>query len=118
MAWRNRHRILEIFCLNHFLLKTVIAGSQETQQKLMLAFDAMSQSYFHHITWEPAGEYEARVATLLPCLILARVDGKSPAEYLQGRHANNVRRASCALLERQFTQLKDITSFWRKENGL
>lgn len=117
-AWYGDPAFDLAFCLNHFLLKTVIAGSQETQQKLMLAFDAMSQSYFHHITWEPAGEYEARVATLLPCLILARVDGKSPAEYLQGRHANNVRRASCALLERQFTQLKDITSFWRKENGL
>jgi aminoglycoside phosphotransferase (APT) family kinase protein len=117
-AWYGDPAFDLAFCLNHFLLKTVIAGSQETQQKLMLAFDAMSQSYFHHITWEPVGEYEARVATLLPCLILARVDGKSPAEYLQGRHANNVRRASCALLERQFTQLKDITSFWRKENGL
>jgi hypothetical protein len=94
----------------------VIAGSQETQQKLMLAFDAMSQSYFDHITWEPVGEYETRVATLLPCLILARVDGKSPAEYTGSEC--NVRRISCTLLERQFTQLKDITSFWRKENGL
>ena len=117
-AWYGDPAFDLAFCLNHFLLKTVIAGSQETRQKLMIAFDAMYQSYFHHITWEPAGEYEARVATLLPCLILARVDGKSPAEYLQGRHANNVRRASCTLLERQFTQLKDITSFWRKENGL
>ena len=63
-------------------------------------------------------EYETRVAALLPCLILARVDGKSPAEYLQDQNAHNVRRASCALLERQFRQLKDITSFWRKENGL
>ncbi|SFE00237.1 Phosphotransferase enzyme family protein [Phytobacter palmae] len=117
-AWYGDPAFDLAFCLNHFLLKTVIAGSQERQQKLMLAFDAMYQSYFKRITWEPAGEYETRVATLLPCLILARVDGKSPAEYLQDQHAHKVRRASCALLELQFTQLKDITSFWRKENGL
>ncbi|MDU6682893.1 MAG: aminoglycoside phosphotransferase family protein [Enterobacteriaceae bacterium] len=117
-AWYGDPAFDLAFCLNHFLLKTVIAGSQEAQQKLMLAFDAMYQRYFDHITWEPVVEYETRVAALLPCLILARVDGKSPAEYLQDQNAHNVRRASCALLERQFRQLKDITSFWRKENGL
>jgi hypothetical protein len=103
--------------LKSLLLKTVIAGSQEAQQKLMLAFDAMYQRYFDHITWEPVGEYETRVAALLPCLILARVDGKSPADIYRIR-THNVRRISCTLLERQFRQLKDITSFWRKENGL
>lgn len=117
-AWYGDPAFDLAFCLNHFLLKTIIADSREAQQKLMLAFDAMYQSYFKCITWESTEEYETRVATLLPCLILARVDGKSPAEYLKDRHAHKVCRASCALLELQFRQLKDITSFWRKENGL
>lgn len=117
-AWYGDPAFDLAFCLNHFLLKTVIARSKEAQQKLMLAFEAMYENYFSYITWELPADYEARVTTLLPCLILARVDGKSPAEYLNEHHAHKVRRASCALLERQFLQLKDMTSFWRKENGL
>ena len=33
-------------------------------------------------TWEPRADFEARAARLLPALALARLDGKSPVEYL------------------------------------
>ena len=34
------------------------------------------------MTWEPRRDVEARAARLLPGLFLARVDGKSPVEYV------------------------------------
>jgi 5-methylthioribose kinase len=117
-AWYGDPAFDLAFCLNHFLLKTKIASTHEAKEKLILSFETLTQSYLNCVTWESAEAFETRVATLLPCLILARVDGKSPVEYFTEDHARNVRRASCALLEFQFTQLKDITSFWRKENGL
>lgn len=106
------------FCLNHFLLKTVVADNAAQQALLLAAFSALARHYFSHVDWEAADSCESRVATLLPCLLLARVDGKSPVEYLNAPHAGFVRRASCALLDQQFNRLQDIQSFWRKEIGL
>ena len=34
------------------------------------------------VNWENASVFEKRTAHLLPALLLARVDGKSPVEYL------------------------------------
>ena len=34
------------------------------------------------MTWEPRADLEARAAHLLPGLLLARIDGKSPVEYI------------------------------------
>jgi hypothetical protein len=39
-------------------------------------------AYRAHVAWEPWAALDARTATLLPGLLLARVDGKSPVEYL------------------------------------
>ncbi|MGK9175714.1 phosphotransferase [Yokenella regensburgei] len=117
-AWYGDPAFDLAFCLNHFLLKTLVTASQAVQEQLLLCFDTLTQHYFNCVTWEPATACETRVATLLPCLILARVDGKSPVEYFTETQAQAARRISCALLERQFTQLKDITSFWKKEIGL
>jgi len=117
-AWYGDPAFDLAFCLNHFLLKTVVASDQHAQQQLMLSFEKLYQRYVDCINWESVEDFEARLAALLPCLILARVDGKSPVEYFKENHAQSVRRTGCALLELQFTKLKDITSFWRKENGL
>jgi len=42
----------------------------------------MAAHYLAAVTWEPPEEVEARAARLLPALFLARVDGKSPVEYI------------------------------------
>lgn len=117
-AWYGDPAFDLAFCLNHFLLKTIAANRCVARQQLMLCFEKLYQRYFNCIRWESIDGFENRVAALLPCLTLARVDGKSPVEYLTEGQAQNVRRISCALLERQFTTLKDITLFWRKESGL
>ena len=41
---------------------------------------------------------EARTAALLPCLLLARIDGKSPVEYLDERNRGRVRRLALELI--------------------
>jgi aminoglycoside phosphotransferase (APT) family kinase protein len=68
------------FCLNHLLLKCVW-HPQFTEQYLA-GFRALVAAYRTGVTWENAAELEKRTARLLAMLLLARVDGKSPAEYL------------------------------------
>ena len=47
-------------------------------------FRALVAAYRPHVTWEPWPALDARTAALLPGLLLARVDGKSPVEYVTG----------------------------------
>jgi hypothetical protein len=49
------------------------------------AFDELARAYFAHVAWEAPDALEARTARLLPGMLLARIDGKSPVEYLTGR---------------------------------
>jgi hypothetical protein len=64
------------------------------------------------VHWEAAHALEARVATLLPGLSLARIDGKSPVEYLAEPQREAVRRASMALLQAPPPSLASIASRW------
>jgi hypothetical protein len=53
---------------------------------------------------------------LLPGLFLARVDGKSPVEYITDEGSKNrVRRVARALLAEPPDRLADIRAAWQKE---
>jgi hypothetical protein len=70
------------FCLNHLILKSFHLPALCAE--LRTEISQFWATYAGHINWEPAAETEARVAALLPALMLARIDGKSPVEYLAG----------------------------------
>jgi tRNA A-37 threonylcarbamoyl transferase component Bud32 len=68
------------FCLNHLLLKCV--RRRRWRERYLAAFDALAGSYLARADWEPKRDLEARMASLLPGLLLGRIDGKSPVEYI------------------------------------
>ena len=68
------------FCLNHLLLKAVWTPSAAISFRR--GFELFSDVYLSGVGWEVPGELEARAARLLPALLLARIDGKSPVEYI------------------------------------
>lgn len=84
-AWFGDPAFDLAFCLNHLLLKCVHLPAACVGY--LACFDSLAQAYLGEVTWEcrsgPDG-LEARAAALLPMLLLARVDGKSPVEYLTG----------------------------------
>ena len=67
------------------------------------------------VAWEPADVLEARAATLLPALFLARVDGKSPVEYLNAADQDRVRRVVRSLIQGGPERLETIRRTWAKE---
>ena len=81
-AWYGDPAFDIAFCLNHLLLKSVLMPQHAAV--LWQAFDAMAAGYFEAVQFEPRAQLEARAASLLPALTLARIDGKSPVEYLVG----------------------------------
>lgn len=84
------------FCVNHLILK---AFHLSQHQKAYLEYvQQFWDSYAPHINWENPPLLEARVCHLLPALMLARVDGKSPVEYLNRREAQLIRECARYLL--------------------
>ena len=63
--------------------------------------------------WEPREHLEARTAALLPGLLLARVDGKSPVEYLNTESdRNHVRGVARRLLHEPAATLAAVRDDW------
>jgi aminoglycoside phosphotransferase (APT) family kinase protein len=98
------------FCLNHFLLKAVHLNARADD--FLAAFSRLTDAYLGEVDWEPREAVDGRTATLLPCLTLARVDGKSPVEYLDEARRTQVRAAAVRLIEAQAPRLADVRQFW------
>jgi len=80
-AWYGDPAFDVAFCLTHLLLKSRCVPGERAA--LLRSFDALAAAHAACVAWEPRAGFEARAATLLPALLLARVDGKSPVEYLE-----------------------------------
>ncbi len=94
-AWYGDPTFDIAFCLNHLLLKAIHLPAHSTE--LLTAFEKLYQSWLTAMPSSLQDELAARTATLLPALFLARVDGKSPVEYLNESARETVR--SLALKE-------------------
>jgi aminoglycoside phosphotransferase (APT) family kinase protein len=113
-AWWGDPAFDLAFCLNHLLLKGL--WRPESASDFLACFDALAGTYLAGVDWEPAAAFESRAARLLPGLFLARVDGKSPAEYLTDpAQKDQVRRVARALLLDPPARLAEIRTAWTKE---
>ena len=102
------------FCLNHLLLKCL--WRPYSRAAFLACFDQLANSYLNAVSWEPADELERRAAALLPGLLLGRIDGKSPVEYITEDAARDrVRRVARALLTRPVPRLAQVREAWREE---
>ena len=110
-AWYGDPAFDLAFCLNHLLLKGLV---QPLARGLLRAsFEALVGGYFEHVTWESKTRLEERAACLLPALLLARVDGKSPVEYVtQEAQRTLVRSVAIPLLRTPVMRLQDVERVW------
>jgi 5-methylthioribose kinase len=113
-AWYGDPAFDVAFCLNHLLLKCLWAPAHRSA--LLACFDALARAYLARADWEDRAPLEARAARLLPALFLARVDGKSPVEYLTGEaDKERVRRAARPLIVTPPRALAAVRDAWAKE---
>ena len=113
-AWYGDPAFDLAFCLNHFLLKCL--WTPRATRDFLNCFSAMASAYRAAVTWEVKDELERRAARLLPGLLLARVDGKSPVEYLtKERDKNRVRRVATNLLNDPPARLEQVRVTWAEE---
>ena len=101
------------FCLNHFILKSLHVRARRADY---LGFCSLFwKSYARAVTWESIDRLESRVAHLVPMLMLGRVDGKSPVEYLSDKDRDLVRRLATNLILLPRATMAAILTFIRGE---
>jgi 5-methylthioribose kinase len=79
-AWFGDPAFDPAFCLNHVMLKMI--HRPQDAAALRDGFERFWTAYLPQVVWEPPEILSARTADLLAGLLLARIDGKSPVEYL------------------------------------
>ena len=109
-AWYGDPAFDLAFCLNHLLLKCLWAPG--ARAALMDCYDSLSAAYLAKVPFEGV---EKRTASLLPALLLARVDGKSPVEYLTESQRQQVREFARSLIGR-VCALGELRLLWQRSS--
>ena len=100
------------FCLSHLLLKTV--WLKRHREPLHACLRGLTDSYLAHVDWEGPAGLSTRAAEMVAALLLARVDGKSPAPYLvEAKDRDFVRAAGIALLADTPADVPALEQRWR-----
>ena len=106
-AWYGDPAFDLAFCLNHLLLKCLWVP--KAKAAFLGCFDALCRAYLEGVSFPGV---EQRTASLLPALLLARVDGKSPVEYLREEDKSAVRDFARARIASSST-LREIREAWQ-----
>ena len=110
-AWYGDPAFDLAFCSAHLLLKCVWQPAHTNGY--LASFAALHQAYLGGVDWEPAATLEARAAELTAATLLARVDGKSPADYLQTEADRGFVRATAReLVAGTPTTLAGLAAVW------
>ena len=79
-AWYGDPAFDAAFCLCHLFAKCLWRPAHRAHY--LAAWDAFCEAYLDGVHWEARDAIADRIALLLAGILLARVDGKSPLEYL------------------------------------
>jgi len=110
VAWFGDPAFDVSFLLTHLFLKGLYHTPHCTawHENVSAAWDAYTLALGPRMT----SALEARCARLLPAILLARVDGKSPVEYLDTHRQQTVRLFAVDKLRHPAPNLSGLTSAW------
>lgn len=113
-AWYGDPAFDAAFCLCHLLAKCVWRPA--SRDAYLASFDAFAEAYMAGVNWEPHAAIEVRIARLLAAILLARVDGKSPFEYLlTEQDKQRQRKFARRFVLHPAQQLAPLRAAWNKE---
>ena len=116
VAWFGDPAFDLAFLFNHFLLKSLYHATRpgDRPDRLVNNIHAAWEAYTSG--WIPDVGLEFRTVRLLLMLLLARIDGKSPVEYITDeQHKELVRAFVRAQLSDPPNSLPEVTVRWREQ---
>ena len=104
------------FFSNHFLLKSV--KNKQWKDTTLNMLDIMLGRYFSEVKFMDAAEFEKCFVRLLALLFLARVDGKSPAEYItEDEDKALIRKIAFRMIDEKVEDYKSVIKLVKEEIG-
>ena len=95
------------FCVNHLLIKSIV--NAHVRPAYFQAVTALLEGYRDALPGVNWTELEAETRLQLGCLMLARIDGKSPVEYITDEPTKEtVRRVSRFILQEEPATVDDV----------
>jgi aminoglycoside phosphotransferase (APT) family kinase protein len=111
VAWFGDPAFDLAFLFNHFMLKALYHFPASAPYLALL--DSAWQAYVKQLSSINIGDLELRTARLLLMLMLARIDGKSPAEYITDHsHKQAVRHFVCEELPKHGHTFASVRNRW------
>lgn len=107
VAWYGEPAFDLAFLLNHFFLKALLHAPNDPGLRPMI-----EKFWSEYQIVRPSPEMEPRVGRLLLMLMLARVDGKSPVEYLVPQRQQFIRDFVESKLPAENFSLRNIADSW------
>ncbi len=103
------------FLLNHLLLKALYHKHRQRMTPVIPALRSAAEGFvdaYSHERAESADAIVSRALRLLPMLFLARVDGKSPVEYLDDEKREFLRCFARHWIEASLETARDVVAAW------
>lgn len=102
------------FCLTHLLIKSVFL--EDKCELLIDSARSLVGAYLSGVRWEDPQDLSRRTAKLVSALLLARLDGKSPAAYLTDeRDKQLIRHQAKTFLKDPTLDLAQLIDRWTFE---
>jgi aminoglycoside phosphotransferase (APT) family kinase protein len=112
-AWYGDAAFDVAFLLSHLFLKSIARPAAGFWRAMVESiWSGYGGSRFANEAGSGQDVLEANVSRLLPMLMLARVDGKSPVEYLGESQQERVRRFAVSRLQCGSVSLSELTEDW------
>jgi 5-methylthioribose kinase len=109
-AWYGDPAFDIAFLCTHFLLKMLVVADR--RDEIQQCFVGYLGAYASHVNWEPITALWRRSAALLSAMLLARVDGKSPVDYLAVPQRDRTRDFARSMLRDQPESPEDVRAAW------
>ena len=96
-----------VFFTNHLLIKSIFL--KDKSQEFIKLYLSFYKEYLSNLSTKNFNSYIDRIIKMTPIMLLSRVDGKSPVEYISKENIKNIiRKKSFLLLDGKINSLNDI----------
>ena len=96
-----------VFFTNHLLIKSIFFKHES--KEFINSYRVFYREYLKNLSLKNYNSYIARIIKMTPIMLLARIDGKSPVEYIiSNKIKNTIRNKSFLLLDSKINSLNDI----------
>tara|TARA_Y100000768_G_scaffold24462_1_gene16484 strand:- start:466 stop:1437 length:972 start_codon:yes stop_codon:yes gene_type:complete len=96
-----------VFFSNHLLIKSIFIADKSKQ--FIKSYMTFYNEYLSNLNTKNYKMYIDRIIQMTPIMLLARIDGKSPVEYIRSKKIKNtIRKKSFLLLDSKLNSLNDI----------